>query len=100
MNLIEKDCNFNFLTANCIPVDSLVDSFKDNFVDSINNDKAVKDFYSLYNKCDDTEPVVSIVFQIDKVERALFRLSSSSVLDCNRLSSLHLKYAHPAIYSI
>ena len=53
-NLVKKDCNSNFVTANCIPVDSFVDSFKDNFVDSINNDKAVEDFYLLYNnKCND-----------------------------------------------
>ena len=65
-NLVKKDCNSNFVTANCTPVNSFVESIKDNFADSIKNDKAVKNVYLLYNKCDYTEPVV---FQINKVDR-------------------------------
>ena len=72
-NLVKKDCNFNLVTANCAPVNSLVDTFECNFVDSINNNIAVADFYSLYNKCDD---IGSVVVHIDKVEKALFRLNS------------------------
>ena len=40
------------------------------------------------------------MFQVDEEKRAVCRLSSSSALDCDRLSSLHLKYTHLAIYSI
>ena len=71
-------------------------TFKSNFVDSLDNNEAVRNFYSKFDNSKQTEVTF---FQVDELEKAVFKLSSSVALDCDELSSYHLKYAHPAIFT-
>ena len=82
--------------SNAIDVNSFVISFKDNFVNSLDNNCVAKIFYSSLGYCKNIKP---IVFHIEEIQKSVSQLSNSSALDCDGLNSLHLKYAHPAIYS-
>ena len=81
--------------SNALDVNSFATSFKDNFVIFLDNNFAVKIFYSSLDYCKNIE---TIVFHIEKIEKSVSLLSNSSALDCDGLNSLYLKYAHPAIY--
>ena len=72
---------------NAVNVNSLVTLFKDNFVNSFDNNFAVKSFDSSLGYCKNVEP---IVFQIEEIEKSVSLLSNSSSLDCDDLNSLHL----------
>ena len=42
---------------------------------------------------------VDALFDVEEIERALAKLNNGVALDCNNLNVLHLKYAHPAIFT-
>ena len=70
-------------------------AFKSNFVDSLDNNETVRNFYLKFDNSKQTEVKF---FQVNEVEKAVFMLFSSVALDCDELSNCHLKYAHPAIF--
>jgi hypothetical protein len=40
----------------------------------------------------------TIEFTVDELEASVCKLSGSSALDCDKLNSSHLKFAHPSVY--
>ena len=91
-NIVNTGCKAKSFVPNTVDVNSFVTSFKDNFVNSLVNNFAVKNLYSSLGSCKNIE---TIAFHIEEIEKSLSLLSNSSALDCNGFNSLHLKYACP-----
>ena len=66
--LVKTDCKSDFVTDS-IQVDSFVSAFKSNFVDTLDNNEAVRDFYSKFDNGKQTEVKF---FQVDELEKAVF----------------------------
>ena len=94
--LVNKRINASSVNPSVLCANNFVDSFKNNFVNSGNNVKAVGTLLLAMEESAGTGN--SVEFVVDELETAVCKLSSSSALDCDKLNSSHLKFAHPSLY--
>ena len=72
-----------------------VKQFKDNFISSSDNDKALNEFFSLYSEPDLNVP--DFFIDVCDVECAVKNINASECLDYKNLTYGHIILAHPAI---
>jgi hypothetical protein len=92
--LVNKRIKPLSVNSSVLCANNFVDSFKCNFVNSGNNVKAVGSFLLAREEAAGS----TIEFTVDELEASVCKLSGSSALDCDKLNSSHLKFAHPSVY--